>query len=72
MQDLDFEMGSWGGGEDMKVCVIGVGGLGANIALALAECGYELTLVDFDVVDEKFLRRFIPFASRPRMNLMRV
>ena len=55
----------------MKVCVIGVGGLGANVALALAECGYELTLVDFDVVDEKFLRRFIPTRFSPiKMFLM--
>jgi hypothetical protein len=42
-----------------NICVVGAGGLGSNLAFLLAEQGYHVILIDDDVTDEKFYRRFI-------------
>ena len=47
------------------VAVIGCGGLGSNAAAMLVRCGVgELTLVDFDVVEESNLNRQLFFADQ--------
>lgn len=47
------------------VAVIGCGGLGSNVAAMLVRCGLgELTLVDFDVVEESNLNRQMYFKDQ--------
>lgn len=41
-----------------KITVIGSGGLGANIAMLLAEQGHQVTIIDADHTDDKFFHRF--------------
>jgi len=48
---------------DSKVLIVGIGGLGTNLALMLAAAGVgEVGLVDFDKVDESNLSRQILFC----------
>jgi len=47
------------------VAIIGCGGLGSNAAAMLVRCGVgELTLIDFDVVEESNLNRQLFFADQ--------
>jgi molybdopterin/thiamine biosynthesis adenylyltransferase len=46
----------------MKATLVGAGGLGGPLALALGAAGLELTIVDPDVVDESNLHRQIQFG----------
>ena len=44
--------------QDKKVLLIGVGGVGSHVAVALCRAGIgQLEIVDFDVVDESNLGR---------------
>ena len=44
----------------LKVLVIGAGGIGSNLAFLLATSNkYNVTLIDYDITDEKFYNRFI-------------
>jgi len=45
-----------------RACVVGAGGLGGPIALALGAAGLELAIVDPDLVEESNLHRQIQFA----------
>jgi len=47
----------------MRATVVGAGGLGGPIALALGAAGIELTIVDADVVEMSNLHRQIAFTS---------
>ena len=50
------------------VAVIGCGGLGSNVAAMLVRCGVgELTLIDFDVVEESNLNRQMFFRDQVGM-----
>src|SRR5258706_1018693 len=48
----------------MKVTIVGAGGLGGPLALALAAAGLELVIVDPDVVEASNLHRQIQFTPR--------
>ena len=44
--------------KETKVCILGLGGLGSNVAILLARAGIGyLKLVDFDIVEESNLNR---------------
>ncbi len=45
-----------------RVTLVGAGGLGGPLAFALANAGFELTIVDHDVVDLSNLHRQIQFG----------
>jgi hypothetical protein len=48
------------GSSKSRVLVIGAGGIGSNLAFLLATSNkYNVTLIDYDVTDEKFYDRFI-------------
>jgi len=48
------------GSTKSKVLVIGAGGIGSNLAFLLAmQNKYNITLIDYDITDEKFYNRFI-------------
>ena len=50
---------------DSHVAIIGCGGLGSNAAGMLVRCGVgELTLIDFDVVEESNLNRQLYFRDQ--------
>ena len=43
-----------------KILVIGAGGIGSNLAFLLATSNkYNVTLIDYDITDEKFYDRFV-------------
>ncbi|HRC57479.1 MAG TPA: ThiF family adenylyltransferase, partial [Kofleriaceae bacterium] len=46
----------------MHVVLVGAGGLGGPLALALAAAGAELTIYDDDVVDASNLHRQVQFT----------
>ena len=46
-----------------RVTIVGAGGLGGPLALSLGAAGFELTIVDPDVVDVSNLHRQIQFAT---------
>jgi sulfur carrier protein ThiS adenylyltransferase len=58
-----------------RIGIAGVGGLGSQIAVALARCGVgALTLVDFDIVEPSNLNRqqyFIDQIGRPKVEALR-
>jgi tRNA A37 threonylcarbamoyladenosine dehydratase len=41
-----------------RAIVIGIGGVGANLAFSLAKEGYELALIDHDFIEQKNVNRF--------------
>ena len=44
--------------KETKVCILGLGGLGSNVAILLARAGIgHLKLVDFDIVEASNLNR---------------
>jgi adenylyltransferase/sulfurtransferase len=45
-----------------RATIVGAGGLGGPIAVALGAAGFELTIVDPDIVDESNLHRQIQFT----------
>ena len=47
----------------MKATIVGAGGLGGPLALALGAAGIELTIVDPDVVEDSNLHRQIQFGQ---------
>lgn len=48
------------GSSKSRVLVIGAGGIGSNLAFLLATSNkYNVTLIDYDITDEKFYDRFI-------------
>jgi molybdopterin/thiamine biosynthesis adenylyltransferase len=47
----------------MKIAVIGAGGLGANVAMLLAEQGHDISIYDADHADDKFFDRFVFFSG---------
>jgi adenylyltransferase/sulfurtransferase len=53
----------WQGGGVTRATLIGAGGLGGPLALALGAAGLGLTIVDPDVVDESNLHRQVQFAN---------
>ena len=51
-------------GDDLKIGIAGLGGLGSNVAMMLVRSGVEeLVLVDFDCVEESNLNRQIYFRK---------
>ncbi len=46
-----------------RATIVGAGGLGGPLALALGAAGFELTIVDDDLVDESNLHRQIQFGT---------
>lgn len=46
-----------------RVTIVGAGGLGGPLALSLGAAGFELTIVDPDIVEVSNLHRQIQFAS---------
>ena len=41
-----------------RAVIIGIGGVGANLAFSLAKEGYELALIDHDFIEQKNVNRF--------------
>lgn len=58
----------------IRASVVGAGGLGGPIALALGAAGIELTIVDPDLIDDSNLHRQIQFAhadvGKPKATLL--
>lgn len=54
--------GLWQGRFVTRATLVGAGGLGGPIALALGSAGIELTIIDFDVVDVTNLHRQTQFT----------
>jgi molybdopterin/thiamine biosynthesis adenylyltransferase len=57
-----------------RVTVVGAGGLGGPLALSLGAAGFELTIIDPDIVDESNLHRQIQFTTadvgKPKATLL--
>lgn len=48
---------------NIRIAIIGAGGLGANIASVLSEQGHDIVIIDADRCDEKFFNRYPFFAG---------
>ena len=53
--------------EKQRIAILGAGGLGANAAMMAAAQGMDVLLIDADVSDEKFFKRFLFFGGRPKL-----
>lgn len=67
-QSLFFSMVSddlkeWKVNNEVNILILGIGGVGANVAVLLSRAGFsKLTLVDYDKVEESNLIRQIPYS----------